>query len=133
MPHEKIPKAGIILPDSVKNAETNPEHFPTREGVLAVLTNSLERVPLRVHRDIRDEGGGLMLLEVRQEDAPSGESIEYTYICKGSHVIQSEGREKRIGSTTNNIDVVFYKEGVPIHATTYAAYDEQARTWKVLP
>jgi hypothetical protein len=112
--------------------ETAAESVPTKEAILSIIQNAFEGVEPSVHREVSDEKG-LVLLESRRETAP-GEVTEYRYVRKGMHtVLGADGLGRHVGSINNDIRVAYYENDIPVGGTTYAVYDEQDGTWKILP
>lgn len=132
MSREKIPNVGAPKV-AAETQEGATERIPTKDEAVSFLTNSLEGVPLTLQREISDEKG-LLLLEMKREGDTPGETIEYNYIRKGKHkIISEDGIGREVGARANNIEVTYYQDGMPVHGTTFALYDESSGTWNLLP
>ena len=129
MPNGEGPKVfRFTLTLRPKKPEAHMEKIPSKEAVLSVIAQAFEGKEPKVHRELFD-GKGLVLLEARKETAP-GEVTEYRYMRRGTHGMG--GAEKQNASASNDIQIAYYQDDIPVGGTTYAIYNEETGTWRVL-
>jgi len=97
------------------------EHIPTPEEVHSVFRELTDK-PFS-ETDRRENSEGLYFLEVTMPGDAEGETIEYSYTRKGRH-------ETNTQSSGHEIQVTYYKDGVPYHGTTAARYVDG--NWKII-
>lgn len=101
--------------------ESKRERIPTAEEVHAIfkeLINGEYKETLKL-----EDEKGLYALEIEVQGSGEGETSEFLYVRKGRH---KSGHQ----SSENSIDVVYYKDGMPISGTQVAKCVDGA--WEIL-
>lgn len=100
--------------------ESQSENMPTREEVLAVFA----RVIKGEYKEVQacEDEKGLYLLEVEVPGELENETTEYAY--------RRQGNYKEFSTRSTVIQVVHYKDGIPVGGTTVADYDDGE--WKII-
>ena len=100
--------------------ESQSENMPTREEILAVFEQVIEGKYKEV-RACEDEEG-LYLLEVVVPGEKENEVTEYAY--------RRQGNYKEFSTRSTVIQVVYYKDGIPVGGTSVADYVDGK--WKIV-
>ncbi len=101
--------------------EMNPEHIPSAEEVHSVFRELIGQGREYKETKKREDEKGLYLLDVEVPGEGAGETIGYDYLRKGRY----PERE----SSTTEIHVTYYENGVPVGGTSAAVFKDGK--WKI--
>lgn len=109
-----------MMENNFNNFEIKKEKIPTLEEIVLVFKELTDKEYKELRR-CEDELG-LYLLEITVPGDLDGETIEYAYM--------REGRYKEGQSSSTEIHVTYYDDGMPIGGTSAARIVDGA--WKIL-
>ncbi len=102
--------------------EYGPEHTPTREEIMAIITRFVESPEkLAIIRELSDQEG-VTLLDMRIEGEKPGETTEYLYQRKG---IMPNG----VMTSWTSIEVSYYEDGQIVNGKRIAVYNYENSEW----